>query len=105
MAQFDVFINPSSTTRKAFPYIVDIQSTTIEDIATRIVVPLARRRSLNEQAMKKLTPEIQYEDEILILLVPQIASIPAKYLKNPIGSLNHFRDEIVAALDFAITGF
>ena len=45
MAQFDVFINPSSTTRKAFPYIVDI------------------------------------------------------------GSLNHFRDEIVAALDFAITGF
>lgn len=104
MAQFDVFTNPSSTTRKAFPYIVDIQSTTIEDIATRIVVPLARHSSLNEQAMKKLTPEIQYEDEILILLVPQIASIPAKHLKNPIGSLNHFREEIVAALDFAITG-
>ncbi|HCS27797.1 MAG TPA: plasmid maintenance protein CcdB [Spongiibacteraceae bacterium] len=104
MPQFDVFINPSATTRKAFPYIVDIQSATIEDIATRIVVPLARRKSLNEQTMKKLTPEIEYEDETLLLLVPQIASIPAKHLKNPIGSLNHFRDEIVAALDFAITG-
>jgi toxin CcdB len=104
MAQFDVYMNPSSTTRKAFPYIVDIQSTTIQEIATRIVAPLARRSSLNEQAMKKLTPEIQYEGEVLILLVPQIASIPAKHLKNPIGSLNHFRDEILAALDFAITG-
>lgn len=104
MAQFDVYKNPSPTTQKAFPYIVDIQSGTIEEIATRIVVPLARRKSFNDQAMKKLTPEIEYESETLLLLVPQVASIPAKYLKDPIGSLNHFRDEIVAALDFAITG-
>jgi toxin CcdB len=104
MAQFDVYENPSTTTRKAFPYIVDIQSVAIEDISTRIVVPLARLKNFNHQVMKRLTPEIEYEGEALLLLVPQIASIPAKYLKDPIGSLNHFRDEIVAALDFAITG-
>lgn len=104
MAQFDVYENPSSNTRKAFPYIVDIQSPAIEDISTRIVVPLGNLQSFKNQAMTKLTPEINYEGKCFLLLVPQIAAIPAKYLKTPIGSLAHFRDEIIAALDFAITG-
>ncbi len=46
----------------------------------------------------------EYEGEEFLLLIPQIASVPAKSLKNPIGSLSHLRDEIIAALDFAITG-
>ena len=104
MAQFDVYENPSANTRSAFPYIVDIQSSVIEDISTRIVVPLGTLQSFNNQAMTKLTPEIHYEGKRFLLLVPQIASFPAKYLKTPIGSLAHFREEIVAALDFAVTG-
>ncbi|MBU2872998.1 CcdB family protein [Marinobacter salexigens] len=39
-----------------------------------------------------------------LLLTPQISSVPEKQLKNPIGSLSHFRDQIVEALDLAITG-
>lgn len=104
MAQFEVYENPSTNTRKAFPYIVDIQSPVIEDISTRIVVPLGRLQSFKNQAMTKLTPEINYEGDRFLLLIPQIASIPAKYLKTPIGSLAHFREEIIAALDFAVTG-
>ena len=104
MAQFDVYKNPSPNTRKAFPYIVDIQSFVIEDISTRVVVPLGKLQNFSNQSMTTLTPEIEYEGEHLLLLIPQIASIPSKYLKDPIGSLSHFRDEIIAALDFAITG-
>ncbi|MBY5969124.1 CcdB family protein [Halomonas denitrificans] len=37
--------------------------------------------------------------------IPQIASLPISVLKTPIGTLDHMRDEIVAALDFAIVGF
>ena len=51
-----------------------------------------------------LTPEIQYEGEDLILLTPQISSVPAKTLATPVGSLPHFREQIIHALDFAITG-
>lgn len=104
MAQFDVYQNPSRNTRNIFPYIVDIQNPMISDIATRIVVPLGKQQSFKNQSMRGLTPEIEYEGEKLLLLIPQIASIPSKTLKDPIGSLNHFRDEIIAALDFAITG-
>jgi len=54
--------------------------------------------------MKELTPIIEYENEKLLLLTAQIASIPAKKLKNPVGTLSHFRDEIISSLDFAIIG-
>ncbi len=104
MRQFDVYANPSRTTRKAYPFIVDIQSDIISDIATRIVVPLGRKADFKSEELKRLTPTIEYEGEELLLLVPQVASIPAKVLKTPIGSLSHLRDEIVSALDFAITG-
>ncbi|KJS07854.1 MAG: plasmid maintenance protein CcdB [Gammaproteobacteria bacterium BRH_c0] len=104
MAQFDVYQNPSRNTRNAYPYIVDIQNPVIADIATRIVVPLGKQQNFKNESMAGLTPEIEYDGEKLLLLIPQIASIPAKTLKDPIGSLSHLRSEIVAALDFAITG-
>jgi toxin CcdB len=104
MKQFDVYANPSPTTRTAYPYIVDIQSPLISEIATRIVIPLGRAGHFRNEEMKGLTPKIQYQGEELLLLVPQMASIPSKMLKTPIGSLGQFRHEIIAAVDFAITG-
>jgi toxin CcdB len=104
MAQFDVYINPSSKTRDSFPYLVDIQQPLLGGIATRIVIPLGKAEKFNNEAMKNLTPLIKFESEQLLLLVPQIAAIPKKILKNPVGTLAHFRAEIIAAVDFAITG-
>jgi toxin CcdB len=104
MSQFDVYVNPSKNTRNAFPYIVDIQNPVISDIATRIVIPLGRTKDFKNEKMQGLTPELNYDGERLLLLAPQVSSIPSRLLKNPVGSLSHFRDEIIAAMDLAITG-
>ena len=104
MAQFDVYPNPSSKTRKIFPFIVDIQNPLISEIATRIVVPLGNLEYFRNEKMDLLTPQVEYEGKQLILLIPQIAAMPSKSLRNPIGSVAHMRDEIISALDFAITG-
>lgn len=104
MAQFDVYRNPSKTTRAHFPYLVDIQSPYISEIATRIVIPLAYLSSFSGEAMSGLTPRITYRNEELLLLIPQISSIPAMHLMKPIGSLAHFREEIINVLGFAIAG-
>lgn len=104
MAQFEVYANPSNTTKTHYPYLVDIQSTLLTDLATRIVIPLAKRSAFGGQTMQGLTPEITFEEQELLLLTPQISSVPDKHLKNPVGSLSHFRDQIVRALDLAITG-
>ena len=104
MSQFDVYINPSKKSRAAYPYIIDIQNALISEITTRIVIPLARLSHFNNQKMDVLTPLIKYENESFILLTPLSASMPANLLKNPVGTLEPMRNEIIAAIDFAITG-
>ena len=104
MAQFDVFRNPSTTTRKHYPYLVDIQSPYLEELATRIVIPLGKSSLFKNTSMKGLTPEVTFHDEDLLLLTPQISSISKKQLREPIGSLSHLRNELTNALDFAIFG-
>ena len=106
MAQFDVYANPSSHSKAHYPYLVDIQSDVLTDLATRIVIPLGRSSAFGGEAMKGLTPQISFDGEELelLLLTPQIASVPEKQLRKPVGSLAHFREQIIAALDLAITG-
>ena len=104
MAQFDVYPSPSKISKAHYPYLVDIQSSLLNDLATRIVIPLGKRSAFDGQAMQGLTPEISFADEELLLLTPQVSSVPEKHLKSPIGSLSHFREQIVGALDLAITG-
>ena len=104
MAQFDVYPNPSKHTQKHYPYLLDIQSPYISDIATRIVIPLGYAALFKNEAMTNLTHEISFEDDLLLLLTPQISSVPAKILKEPIGSLSHFREQIINSLDFAVAG-
>ena len=104
MAQFDVYINPSKNSRKTYPYIIDIQNALISDIATRVVIPLGKLSHFRNEKMDGLTPAIEYENEQFILLTPQISSMPVNLLKNPVGSVKLLRDEIISAIDFAITG-
>jgi toxin CcdB len=98
MAQFDVYVNPSQSSRAFYPYLVDIQTPYIAELATRIVIPLGLYSAFGGQAMKGLTPIITFEDEKLLLL-------PTKRLHDPIGTLAHLRDRIIGAVDFALTGF
>jgi len=104
VAQFDVYVNPSKQTRNAYPFILNIQNELIENIATRIVVPLVIAKKFSNEEMKGLTPRIEFEGTDLLIMIPQIASMPTRALKEPIGTLFHLRDEIISALDFAITG-
>lgn len=83
MAQFDVYPNPSKTSRAHYPYLVDIQSSLLTDLATRIVIPLGNRAAFGGNAMQGLTPEITFNGQELLLLTPQISSVPEKHLTPP----------------------
>jgi toxin CcdB len=104
MAQFDVYVNPSRTTKKYLPYLLDIQSPFLNDLSSRIVIPLGFKSAFKNEAMDRLTPEVSYEGDELLILTPQLASVSSSILKKPLGSLSHFRNEIIASLDFAISG-
>jgi toxin CcdB len=104
MTQFDVYRNPSKTTKKYIPYLLDIQNPLLSDLSTRIVIPLGFKSALNNKAMDRLTPEVTYNGELLLALTPQMSSVPTSILKHPIGSLSHLRSEIINSLDFAVSG-
>ena len=104
MAQFDVYENPSKKSKAYYPYLVDVQNNYISDLDTRIVIPLGKATYFEDEIMTKLQIKIAYEDEELILMTPQISSISKKILINAIGSIEHLQQEIIDALDFAITG-
>lgn len=104
MAQFDVYENQNNRTKAIYPYLLDVQNELLEDLATRLVVPITKKSNLNHHQFTKLTPEVSFNDEKLLLMVPQMASFPTNKLRIRVGSLLHFRDEIIGAVDFALTG-
>lgn len=104
MAQFDVYRNPSKQSREAYPYLVDVQNSVIDQLTTRLVVPLSIARSKPAMLMKNLMPEILFEGERYLFLSQQLTSMPAEKLKSPIGTLESSRSLLIDAIDFAITG-
>ncbi len=104
MAQFDVYRNPSSKTNRAYPFLVDVQNSVIDQLATRLVVPLTKNKTTNSLYMKNLTPEIEFEGETYLFLTQQLSSIPEDVLQDCTGSLAQSRELLIDAIDFAITG-
>ncbi len=104
MSQFDVYENNNDATRRAYPYLLNIQSEVLSALNTLIVLPLAPEAGLKAKDMERLTPKVEYQGETLIVMTPQVAAVPRKNLSEPVGSLAHLRTEIVRALDFAVGG-
>ncbi len=104
MAQFDVYENTNRASRKQYPLLVDVQHSVLSTLATRMVIPLSKKDSLHGAAMDVLMPEVMLDDQPYVLMTPQISAIPDRLLSTPIGTLEHCRSHVLAALDFAITG-
>ena len=49
-------------------------------------------------------PTIRFNKQKYVLMTPQIAAITDRMLQKPVGTLEHSRAEVLAALDFSITG-
>jgi len=104
MAQFDVYENPNAETNQAVPYLLDIQSDLLDNLATRVVVPLVDARVVGKP-IQHLNPGFHIDNSRVVMSTAELAGISTGALGKKIGSLKDRRDEIVAALDFLITGF
>lgn len=105
MAQFDVFVNPQPASRASVPYIVDVQSSLIDQLATRLVMPLSRVGVDQPRLPTSLCPLIEIDGLALSLMPHLAAPIPAKLLKKPVASLAHRAGEFAKALDAVFSGF
>jgi toxin CcdB len=101
MAQFDVHRNPRGG---SFPLLLDIQADVAARLATRVVVPLARRKGYGAQPITRLNPLATVNGVEYVLVFQELAAIPASALGAPVASLATRRAELIAALDWLITG-
>ena len=104
MSQFTLYKNSDKSTNKTYPYFLDVQSDLMSVLNSRLVIPLTPVKSLDESAPEKLCPVIKLDKGEFALLTHQLTSVPVKMLKTPITNLDIFRDEVIAAIDFLITG-
>jgi toxin CcdB len=104
MAQFTVCQNKNPQTRSAVPFLLDIQNDLFDDLETRVVVPLCPASAIKGQALRTLMPVLEIEGERYVMLTPQMAGIPKSELGAPVIQVERHRFEIIAAVDFLLTG-
>ena len=74
MAQFDVYENPDPQTSKEVPYLVDVQHELLDELATRVVIPLLTRAAMPHPA-QTLNPEFEIEGRVVVLSTAELAGV------------------------------
>lgn len=104
MAQFDVYENSNPETSHMFPYLLDVQAEMLDNLPTRVVVPLMSRAAIRKP-IPVLNPILEIRQAELIMLTPQLVGIQTTLLRTKVCSVKDRRDIIIAALDLLFTGF
>ncbi len=105
MARFDVHRN-SGVSSGSVPFLLNIQSPLLDDLTTRIVVPLRRTDRIGPIPVPEaLMPSLHIEGISCILDTPQLAAVPFRILGPVVANLEPDHEVIVRATDFLFQGF
>ena len=103
MAQFDVYLNPNSSTRRNIPYLLDVQADLLDTMATRVVVPLMLAEVMGDGA-RQLNPHFKIKGQQVVMSTAELAGVSSRAIGEKVATLKARRDEIIAALDLLFTG-
>lgn len=104
MARFDVYRNPNRRSRERVPCLLDIQADLLSGLATRLVIPLIAATEFG-QPVEKLNPVFRIGGRAHVMATAEMAAIPIKNIGERVVSLEQHSAEILAAVDFLISGF
>lgn len=99
MARFEVYANPGGA-----GYVLDVQADVLNELNTRIVVPLLPLAQAPVPA-QRLNPVFNIGDEPHVMVTQFMAAVPRALLRNLVTSLLGQDNEIMAALDMVLVGF
>lgn len=85
-------------------YLLDVQADLLEELSTRVVVPLVPH-SAKVKLVRKLNPVFQVDGRQYAMFTHLISAVPLARLREPRANLLLHHDEIVAALDMLFQGF
>jgi toxin CcdB len=102
--RFDVFRNPNAASAKHVPFLLVVQSELLEELPTRVVVPLTKTAALKAKPATLLNPEFAIESTNVAMLTQQVGAVASSQLKKLVANLESEREIIVRALDFLFSG-
>lgn len=105
MPQFTAYRNRNRRTRADIPFLLTVQHDLLSHLTTRVVIPLYLKKPVGTRPIARLTPEIQLEGKLLVVMTSELGAVSTQELGEAVGSLAHHRAEIIAALDLLISGF
>ena len=101
--QFDVFVNPIVGARRAYPFVVVLQSDFAATTRHRLVAPLVPRTALIPIA-GRLAPVVEIDSKEHVVLVADMAGVRQRDLATPVGSLAARRVDLLDAIDYLFFG-
>lgn len=104
MAQFSVYQNKNKATQAAYPLLLNIQNDLLGTLQTCVVVPLTPVKAMSHQPMSKLTPVLQVQGQDYCMMTPQLAGIHKRELGAEVEILTAYQNDIIAAIDFLLSG-
>jgi toxin CcdB len=98
MPRFDLY----RLSRGRGDYVGDVQSSHLDHLDSRIVVPLHART--DAKPVTELHPAVTIGEARYLLMTHAMASVHRRQLGHPIGNLAAYRDSITRALDVLLVG-
>ncbi|WP_312626825.1 CcdB family protein [Scandinavium sp.] len=101
--QYVVYRNNGN--RQAYPYLLDVQSDIIEELNTRIVIPLYPASRLTAPPVRRLTPILNVEGTDYLVMTHEMASVRMAQIGDQVMNARPWRQNIKNALDFVFDDF
>jgi len=97
MARYDLYPDGGN-------FLLDVQADQLDNLNTRIVVPI---RLPHDGALpaRRLNPVFEIDGRQYVMVTQFASAVRSSGLDEPVGSLGHYHDRIVAALDMLFQGF
>ncbi len=103
MMQFDVFVNPIAAARRAYPFVVTLQSDFAQSSHGQIVAPLVPRQSMSE-IPGRLMPTVALHGSEHVVVVPALTAMSSRDLTKRHCSVASSRGELLNAIDHLFFG-
>ena len=105
MSQFTVYENINNKTKDEYPFLVNVQNDLLNNLNTRVVIPLCLSSSFGNKTISNLSPVFVIKGQQYVTLTSQLAGIPVSELGSPVCDLSEFKHQFINAVDFLFTGF
>ena len=102
---YPIHENPNPASRTLVPYFLVVQASLLDDLATRVVVPLYCQSGVPGSAIARLHLPLDLAGEALLAAFQHLAAVPRQSLGRQVGQLAGRHAGVTACLDFLFQGY